>query len=119
MAERPKQIVELADPRNLAAEGIELGRGLGAGLRGEGLAARASGQIAGEDRDDPEEDQRHDVRGVGDREGVDRRQEKEIVSEYREEGGIERGPEAIDDRAEQYRRQEHQRDVRHLDEAVD
>ena len=41
-------------------------------------------EIAGDHGDDEEEDERDDVLGIGDREGVERRQEEEVEGEHAE-----------------------------------
>ena len=73
---RPQQIVERADRGDLAAERVELGRGLGPRPRAQDLAACPRRQIADDDRDDQKKEQREDILGIADRKGVERRQEK-------------------------------------------
>ena len=80
--------------------------------RRDGLGAHARGQIAGDHRDNGEEEQRDDVLRVGDGEGVERRQEEEIVGEHAGEAGEQRRPQAVSDRAREHRGQEDQGDVR-------
>ena len=49
--------------------------------------------------------------GIGDGEGVERRQEEEVVGQHADEAGEQRRPQAVNHRADQDRSQEHQRDV--------
>ena len=79
----PQQIVELDDAGDLAAEGVELGGGARLAPRRLGLGAGARAERAGRDRHEHEEEQRHDVGGIGDRELVERRQEEEVEAEHR------------------------------------
>ena len=53
-------------------------------------ARKTRREIAGDDGDEREEDQRDDVFGIGDREGVKRRQEKEIVGKRTRQCGDKR-----------------------------
>ena len=78
----PQQIVELDDAGDLAAEGVELGGRARLAPRRLGLRARARGERAGGDRHEHEEEQRHDVGGIGDGEFVERRQEEEVEAEH-------------------------------------
>ncbi len=104
----------VTDAGELAAEEVELLGRLGALARRHGLDAHARGQIAGDDRHDREEEQRDDVLGIGDGEGVERRQEEEIVGQHADQAGEQRRPQPVGDGARQHRGQEHQRDVRQL-----
>ena len=91
---RPQHVVERADAGELAAERIErLGRAR-ARHRGDRLRAHARRDVGDDDRHDDEEDERRDVGRIGDREGVDRRQEEEIVAERRRDAGDQRRPQA-------------------------
>ena len=79
----PQQIVELDDAGDLAAEGVELGgacapRAAPPRSATRVRAARALAAIGHEH----EQDQRHDIGGIGDGEFVERRQEEEIEGEH-------------------------------------
>ena len=87
---RPQQIVERADPGDLAAEGVKLGRRFGPRPRGHHLSAGRSGQIADDNRDDQKKEQRNDIFRVSDRERVKRWQKEEVVSEYAKDAGEQR-----------------------------
>jgi hypothetical protein len=78
----PEQVVKRHHLRELAAGGVEGLRRLGTPLRRNRLGAHPRGQVAGDQRDDEEEEQRGDVRRVGDREGVEGQNEEEVVSEH-------------------------------------
>ena len=80
----PQQIVEVRRHRQLAAEQIQLLGGARAGSRRDRLGAHPRGQIAGDHRRHGEEEQRDDVFRIGDGEGVERRQEKEIIGQRAE-----------------------------------
>ena len=107
----PEQVVERHDVRDPAAEGVERLGGLGAPPRRERLGAHPGGEIAGDHRDNEEEEQRGDVRRVGDREGVEGRDEEEVVGEHARDGAGERGPQAVADRDRDDGRQEDEVDV--------
>ena len=77
----PEQIVQGHRAAELAAEEIEILRRLRPLARGQRLAAHARGQIARDQGDDGEEEQRDDVLGIGDGEGIERRQEEEVVGQ--------------------------------------
>ena len=69
-------------PASFLAEEIEvLGRPRALARRTAWLRTRAV-EVAGDDGDDEEEEQRDDVFGIGDREGVERRQEEEVEGEH-------------------------------------
>ena len=85
MHRRPQQIVEIRRARQLAAELIQLLGGARPLSRDDRLRAHARGQVAGDHRGDGEEEQRDDVLRVGDGEGVERRQEEEVVGQHADE----------------------------------
>ena len=76
-----------------------------------GLGAHARGDIGDQDGDQHEEEERRDVGRIGDGEGVDRRQEEEIVAQRRRDAGQQRRPQAEANRHAHHRREEHQIDV--------
>ena len=80
-------------------------------LRRDRLRARARGDIGDDDRDDDEEDEGRDVGRVGDGEGVDRRQEEEVVAERRGDARQQRRPQAEAHRDADDGGQKHQIDV--------
>ena len=80
-------------------------------LRGDGLGAHARGDVGDDDGHDDEEHEGRDVGRIGDREGVDRRQEEEIVAERRRDAGQQRRPQAVAHRDADDRGQEHEIDV--------
>ena len=93
---RPQQVVERRRAGELAAEEVELlGRLRARPRAATACAAHPRGEVADDDRDDGEEEQRDDVLGVGDGEGVERRQEEEIVGEHAEQAGEQRRPQAV------------------------
>ena len=67
---------------DLAAERVELGGRFGAGARRHDLRAGRGGQVADDDRHQREEEQSDDVFGIGNREGVERRDEEEIEGQH-------------------------------------
>ena len=71
----------------------------------------ARGQIGDDDGNDGEQQEGGDIGRVGDREGVDRRQEEEVVAERGRHGGQERRPEPVADGDADNCRQEHEIDV--------
>ncbi len=89
---RPEQILEGDGVVELAAEEIELLGGLGPLARGDRLAAHPRGEVADDDRHDHEGDHRDHILRVGDRRGVERRQEEEVVGDHAEQAGEERRP---------------------------
>ena len=64
-------------------------------------------------------DQRRDIGRIGDREGVERRKEKEVVGERGRDDSDERGPEAEANRNGDDGRQEHEVDVLEPEEGLD
>ena len=108
---RPQHVVERRGARELAAEGVERFRGAHPADRGDGLGAHARRDIGDQDRDQHEEEERRDIGRIGDGEGVDRRQEEEIVAQRRRDAGEQRRPQAVADRDADHRGEEHQIDV--------
>ena len=90
----PEHVIECAHSGKLAAEHIKrLGSACPA-HRGQSEAARPRRDIGHDDGHDGEEQDRHHVARVGDREGVIRFGEEEIVAERRRHAGEQRGPQA-------------------------
>ena len=84
---RPEQVVQRDGAGELAAEAVELlGGRARAAAPTSAWRAHPRGQVAGDHRDDGEEEQRDDVLGIGDGEGVERRQEEEVVGQHAERG---------------------------------
>ena len=106
---RPEQVVERADAGQLAAEEVEVLGHLGPLAGRDRLVAHPGGEVARDHGDEEEEEQGDDVVGIGDGEGVERRQEEEVEGQDAEQAGVERGPQAEGDGARQHRRQEDQR----------
>ena len=97
---RPQQIVERHRAGELAAEEVELLRGPGARWRAVTAWSRMRAvRLLAMHRDDREEEERDDVFGIGDGEGVERRQEEEIVGEHADEAGKSEGQRPKRDRA--------------------
>ena len=108
----PQHVVERAGAGELAAEGIELTRSCATRpIAAIGLRAHARGDIGHHDRDQHEEEEGRDIGRIGDREGVDRRQEEEVVAQRRRDAGQQRRPQAVAHRDADDRGQEHQVDV--------
>ena len=76
------------------------------------LVAHASGERAGQHRDGEEDQEREQFLRLGDGEGVERRDEKEVVGDEGSERGDDRRPRAEAHAAEQHRGQEDHRQVR-------
>ena len=83
----PERIVEGADAGQLAAEGVERLDGAHALQRRDGVGAPARGHVGDDDGNHREEHERRHIGGVGDGEGVDRRQEEEVVAQRGRHGG--------------------------------
>ena len=49
-------------------------------------------EVAGDDGDEEEEEEGEDVLGVGDREGLDRRQKEEVEGQHAQDAGVKRRP---------------------------
>ena len=115
--DRP-QVVHPRCGGDLAAEGIER-RGARLPLPGAfGLGADASGQVAREHRNDQEHEEREHVLGVGDGEGVDGRDEEEVVEEEAHDHGDDRRSETAEHRRGEDAREEHHGEVLQRDEVV-
>ncbi len=84
---RPQHVVERADAGELAAEGVERVGGARPRHRRHRLDAHPRGDVGDERRHDDEEHEGRDVGRIGDGEGVDRRQEEEIVAERGDRAG--------------------------------
>ncbi len=110
---RPQHVVQRHRAGQLAAELVQLLRGLGARTGRHRLRSHAGGQVAGDDGDDGEHRQGDDVLRVGDGEGVERRQEEEVVGEHAQQAGQQRCRQAIRDGAGQHAHQQHQRHAGH------
>jgi hypothetical protein len=89
---RPKEIVEGADGRDLAAEGVEFGGCVGARASRHDLRTSRGGEITDDHRDEREEKERDDIFGIGDGEGVERRDEEEIEGEHAQHRREQRWP---------------------------
>ena len=91
---RPQHIVQRADAGQLAAEDVErLGRSRPS-RRHQCLRAHPGGDVRDERCHQGKEDEGGDVLRIGDGEGVDRRQEEEIVAQGRNHAGHQRRPKA-------------------------
>ena len=104
---RPQHVVESADAGELAAERIERVGGARSGHRGHRLHAHPRGDVGYQGGHDDEEHEGRDVGRIGDGEGVDRRQEKEIVAQRGDRAGEQRREQAEahgdgDDGGEEY-----------------
>ncbi len=108
---RPQHIVKRRGARELAAEGIELLGGPDPADRGVGLRAHPRRDVGHQDCDHHKKDEGRDIGRIGDGEGVDRRQKKEVVAERRGDGGQQRRPQAIADGDHHHRGQQHQIDI--------
>src|SRR5690348_4054065 len=96
---RPKQVIERESTCELSAEKIEAFHRRSARFGNKALCSNASGQIAGNKRNDPEYRNRHHVARVRNRERVERRKEKEIVGERTGDAGNKTRSQTIGDRA--------------------
>ena len=108
---RPQHVVERADAGELAAERVERLGGARARHRGDRLGADARRDVGDERRHDDEEHERRDIGRVGDGEGVDRRQEEEIVAQRGHRAGEQRRKQPVAHRDRDDRGQEHEIDV--------
>ncbi len=97
-----EQIVQSHRTGNLTGEGVERGRMLLAVPCQSGLIAGPGGQSTGQDRDREEDEERHDVLRVGDREREDRLDEQEIVHDQAQERRGDGRPEAGAHRHQQH-----------------
>ena len=82
-----QQVAERGGAGEALAEQRDAAQRLDAGGRGFGLHAHLAGQRAGDDADQQEHHQSHQVPRVADRERVDRRQEEEIPQQESGDGG--------------------------------
>ena len=87
---RPQHVIERADAGQLAAESIEQLDRTHALMGGHGPGPPARGKMRHDDGHDREQHERGDIVRIGDREGIDRRQEEEIVAERGGDGGRKR-----------------------------
>ncbi len=53
-------------------------------------------ELAGDDRDAEQDDDRHEVLRIGDGEGIDRRQEEEVIRQRRQHAGRDAGQQAVE-----------------------
>ena len=83
------------------------------------LGARARRDVGDDDGDQREEDERRDIGRIGDGEGVDRRQEEEIVAQRRRDAGQQRRQQAEAHRDADDRGQKYQIDILDADPAAD
>ena len=90
-------------PGQPAGEFVEPAHGPHAAGRNLRLLAHPAGQGRGDDRDDQKDHQREQFVRLGDREGVERLDEEEIVDEERQHRRIDRRPDAETDGGEQHR----------------
>ena len=91
---RPQHVVQRADAGQLAAEDVErLGRARPARCH-QRLRAHARGDVRDKRRHQGKEDEGGDVLRISDGEGVDRRQEEEIVAQRRNHARHQRRPKA-------------------------
>ncbi len=107
----PDQILQGDGGAELAAEEIELLRRLRTLARGDRLAAYARGEIADDDRHDHEGRHGDDILRVGDRGGVERRQEEVVVGDDAEQAGEERRPQPVGDGTAEHGGEEDQGDI--------
>ncbi len=115
---RPQHVVEVAATRELAAEAVERLRGAGAPLGDHGFRAGPGREVRHEERHHREEEQGRDIARVRDGEGVERRQEEEVVAQRSAHHGAERRVEAEPDRDHDHRGEEHDFDALHREEAL-
>ena len=116
---RPQHVIQRADPCQLAAEGIEQLDRAHALMRGHRSGAPAGGEMRHDDSDHGEQHECRDVGRVGDREGVDRRQEEEIVAERSRDGGEQRRPKPVANGDADDCRQKHEIDVLDAEQWLD
>ena len=98
--------------RQAAGEFIEPPHRPHAAGRDARLLAHASRHRRSDHRDDQEDDQREQLVRLGDGEGVERRDEEEIVDGKRQDRRVDRRPDAEAHGGEQHREQEHHRQIR-------
>ncbi len=115
----PQHVVERADARELAAEGIERLDRAGAPLRGHDRAPAARRHVRDNDRNDDEEHESRDIGRIGDREGVDRRQEEEIVAKRRHDAREQRRQQTEPYRDADDGGEQHQIDVLDAEQRLD
>ena len=89
---RPQHVVQRRGAGQLAAEGIERFSGAYPADRGIGLRPHTRRNIGDQQRNQHEEKERCDVGGIGDGEGIDRRQEEEVVAQRRRDARQHRRP---------------------------
>ena len=70
-------------------------------------------------RDQHEEEERRDIGRIGDGEGIDRRQEEEIVAQRRRDAGQQRRPQAVANGHADHGGEEHQIDVLDAEHGLD
>ena len=116
---RPQHVVEGADPGQLAAEGVEQFDVANAVVRRHGLRAHARGNVGHHDGHDGEEHEGGDVGRIGDGEGVERRQEEEIVAQATRPRGKQRRPKPIANGDADHRGQEDEVDILDAEEGLD
>src|SRR5215208_4734669 len=83
---------------------------------GPRLVPGTAGDRRGEDRNREQDEKRQPFMRLGDREGVQRLDEEEIVGEERQSRGEKRRPQAEARGGKQHREQEHHREVREANE---
>ena len=116
---RPEQIIQAGDAGDLPAEGIERLGGAGPQPDRDRLVAHPPREVARHQRRGKEEGKRHHVLGVGNGEGVQRRQEEEVVGEYAHEGSENGRPQAVAPRDQDHRHEEDQIDVLDADDGLE
>ena len=108
---RPQHVVQRRGARELAAEGVERFGGAHPADRGIGLRAHPRRDIGDQERDQHEEEERRDIGRIGDGEGIDRRQEEEIVAQRRRDACQQRRPQAVAHGDADHGGEKHQIDV--------
>ncbi len=116
---RPQHVVQRRGAGELAAEGIERFGGADAADRGVGLGAHPRRDVGDQKRDQHEEEERRDIGRVGDGEGIDRRQEEEIVAQRGRDARQQRRPEAVARRGADHGGQEDEVDILDAEERLD
>ena len=116
VADRGQERVADALGLGRGARGVHLLGEPGALERGPRLVAGAAGDGRGEDGNREQDEQRQKLVRLGDREGVQRLDEEEVVGEERQSRGEKRRPEPEARGGEQHGEQEHHRDVRQANE---